>query len=113
MQARATSKYLRLGPRKARLVADSIRGAAVGDALNSLKFMPQAAARVVEKVVKSAVANAEDLEIGDVDELVVSGIWVDQGPTLKRIRPGAQGRANRILKRSSHITVVVSPRDQS
>jgi len=111
MEARATTKFLRVGPRKARLVINVIRGAAVGDAMNQLKFMPNAAARLVEKVLKSAVANAEDREIGDVDDLIVSRVWVDQGPTLKRFRPRAQGRANRILKRSSHITVVVAPGD--
>ncbi len=111
MEVRATAKYLRVGPRKARLVLDIIRGTAVGDAMNQLKFMPNAAARLVEKVLKSAVANAEDRQVGDVDDLIVSQAWVDQGPTLKRFRPRAQGRANRILKRSSHITVVVASGD--
>ena len=113
MEARATSKFLRLGPNKARLVVDTIRGRRVGDAFNMLKFMPQAAARVVEKVLKSAVANAEDRQVGDVDELIISKVWVDQGPTLKRFRPRAQGRANRILKRTSHVTVVVAPEGDS
>lgn len=108
MEAQATAKFQRIGPRKVRLVLDTIRGCAAGDALNRLKFMPHHAARVVEKVLKSAVANAEDRQIGDVDDLKVSRAWADQGPTLKRIRARAQGRANRILKPTSHITVVVS-----
>ncbi len=113
MEVKATAKYQRIGPRKARLVIDAIRGVAAGEALNRLKFMPQKAARMVEKVLKSAVANAEDRQVGDVDELVISSAWSDQGPSLKRIRPRAQGRANRILKPSSHITIVVSPRGTS
>ncbi|MBI5136691.1 MAG: 50S ribosomal protein L22 [Nitrospirae bacterium] len=113
MEATATSKYQRVGARKARLVVDLIRGARAGDALNHLKFMPHAAARLVEKVLKSAIANAEDRQIGDVDDLVVTRIWVDQGPMQKRIHPSAQGRANRILKRSSHITVVVAAGDRA
>ncbi len=112
MEVSATAKYIHVGPRKARLVLDTIRGVAVGVAMNQLKFMPNAAARLVEKVLRSAVANAEDRQVGDVDDLVVSRAWVHQGPTLKRFRPRAQGRANRILKRSSHITVVVAPSDR-
>jgi large subunit ribosomal protein L22 len=109
MEVRATAKYQRIAPRKVRLVMDTVRGIPAGEALGRLKFMPQRAARVVEKVVKSAVANAEDRNVGDVDDLVIRSAWVDQGPTLKRIRPRAQGRANRILKHTSHVTVVVSP----
>jgi large subunit ribosomal protein L22 len=112
-EVRATAKYLRISPTKVRLVLDIIRGDRAGEALNRLKFMPQAAARVVEKVLKSAVANAEDREVGDVDQLVISSCWADQGPTLKRFRPRAQGRAGRILKRTSHITVVVAPDGQA
>ncbi|MFQ5509695.1 MAG: 50S ribosomal protein L22 [Leptospirillia bacterium] len=113
MEVQATAKYQRIGARKVRMVVDVIRGAGAEDALSRLKFMPQKAARMVEKVLKSAVANAEDREVGDVDELVVTRAWVDQGPTLKRIRARAQGRANRILKPTSHITIVVSPKGAS
>ena len=108
MEVRATARYLRIAPRKVRLVMDTVRGRPAGEALGALKFMPQRAARVVEKGLKSAVANAEDRNLGDVDALVISRAWVDQGPTLKRIRPAPQGRANRILKHTSHVTVVVS-----
>lgn len=112
MEARATAKFVRVGPRKVRLVLDTVRGLPAGEALNHLKFMPQGAARLVEKVLKSAVANAEDRELGDVDDLIVSRCWADGGPVLKRIRPRAQGRANRILKPTSHITMVVSNGDK-
>ncbi|MDH4230164.1 MAG: 50S ribosomal protein L22 [Nitrospirota bacterium] len=109
MQVRAIAKYQRISPRKIRLVLDTIRGARAGQALNQLKFMPHTAARYVEKVVKSAVANAEDRQVGDVDDLVIAAAWADGGPTLKRIRPMPQGKAGRIIKRTSHITVVVQP----
>jgi len=108
MEVRATARYQRIAPRKVRLVMDTVRGCPAGEALSRLKFMPHHAARVVEKVLKSAVANAEDRNVGDVDALTISKAWVDVGPTLKRIRPAPQGRAHRILKHSSHVTVVVS-----
>lgn len=111
MEVRATAKHIRVGARKVRLVLDTVRGCPAGEALNRLKFMPQGAARIVEKVLKSAVANAEDRELGDVDDLVISRCWADGGPTLKRMRPRAQGRSNRILKPTSHITMVVSTGD--
>jgi large subunit ribosomal protein L22 len=108
-EAIAIAKYQRIAPRKVRIVMDTVRGCAVGEAIGRLKFMPQRGARVLEKVLKSAVANAEDRGVGDVDQLVIARAWVDQGPSLKRIRPRPQGRANRILKHSSHVTVVVAP----
>jgi large subunit ribosomal protein L22 len=92
------------------MVIDLIRGQQVGEAFNILKFTPRAASRVVEKVLKSAVANAENLEIGDPDDLWVSRVYVDGGPILKRFNARSMGRANPIKKRTSHITVVVAPR---
>jgi large subunit ribosomal protein L22 len=94
---------------KARRVVDMVRGAPVDEALATLRFAPQAASDVVYKVLESAVANATTAEDLDRDSLVVSKARVDEGPTLKRFRPRAQGRASRILKRTSHITLVVQP----
>ena len=108
-EAKAVLKFVRISPRKARNVIDLIRGKRAGDAISTLKFTTRGAARVIEKVLRSAIANAEDRQIGDVDDLVVSRVCVDQGPTLKRIQPAPQGRAHAIHKRMSHITVVVSP----
>ncbi|MFM7735182.1 MAG: 50S ribosomal protein L22 [Alphaproteobacteria bacterium] len=107
MEARATTRFVRIAPRKARLVADLIRGRAVGDALNVLDFTPKKAAKILAKTLRSAVANAENVGNVDVDDLVVRRAWVDEGPTAKRSLPRAQGRATRIFKRSSHLTVVV------
>jgi large subunit ribosomal protein L22 len=110
-EASATLRYVRVSPRKARPVIDLIRGCDVNDALALLKFTPRAAARVVEKVLLSAVANGQQSgkEIGDVDDLRVSQAYVDVGPTLKRFQPRAQGRAFSIHKRMSHITIAVAP----
>ncbi len=110
-EASATLRYVRLSPRKARPVIDLIRGCDVNDALALLKFTPRAAARVVEKVLRSAVANGQQAgkEIGGVDDLRVSQAYVDVGPTLKRFQPRAQGRAFSIHKRMSHITIAVAP----
>jgi len=94
-------------PRKARLVVDLIRGKAVGDALLVLDFTPKRAARVIAKTLRSAVANAENTQNVDVDRLYVKRVFVDEGPTQKRTLPRAQGRATRVHKRSSHVTVVV------
>jgi large subunit ribosomal protein L22 len=105
----AVARFVRVTPMKARRVVDMVRGAGVDDALATLRFAPQTASETVYKVLESAVANAtttEGLERGD---LVVSKALVDEGPTLKRFRPRAQGRATRILKRTSHITLVVQP----
>jgi len=106
----AVARFVRVTPMKARRVADLVRGAGVDDALATLKFAPQAAAATVYKVVDSAAANAEGTEHLSRADLVVAKVLVDEGPTLKRHRPRAQGRATRIDKRTSHITIVVTPR---
>jgi len=108
MEARAKLSYARLSPQKARLVVDMVRGKAVQDALNILRFSPQKAAGVVSKLVGSALANAEQGGVSDLDRLIVKTIYVDQGPVLKRFMPRAQGRATRIRKPTSHITVVLA-----
>jgi large subunit ribosomal protein L22 len=105
----AVARFVRVTPMKARRVVDMVRGAPVDDALATLKFAPQAASEAVYKVLESAVANATTTEDLDRATLIVSKARVDEGPTMKRFRPRAQGRASRILKRTSHITVVVSP----
>ena len=107
MEARAKLRYARLSPQKTSLVVDMVRGKGVQDALNILKFSPQKAAAIVSKLVSSAVANAEQKGVSDVDRLFVKTINVDQGPALKRFLPRAQGRATRIRKPTSHITVVL------
>lgn len=108
MQAVAKLSHARISAQKGRLVADQIRGLPVEQALNVLNFSNKKAAALVKKVLDSAIANAENNEGADIDELRVSAIWVDEGPTMKRIRARAKGRAARILKRSSHITVTVA-----
>ncbi len=107
MEARAKLSYVRLSPQKTRLVVDMVRGKGVQDALNILKFSPQKSAAIVSKLVSSAVANAEQRGVSDVDRLVVKAISVDQGPVLKRFMPRAQGRATKIRKPTSHITVIL------
>jgi large subunit ribosomal protein L22 len=107
-EAKAILRFVRIAPRKARLAVDLIRGQRVTHALTVLKYTPRAAAKVVEKVLRSAVANAEQKEIGDKDDLWVSETYVDGGPTYKRFRARSMGRANPIHKRTSHITVVVA-----
>ena len=107
MEAKAVAKFLRVSPRKTRLVAENIRGKSVEEALNTLKFTPKKSARFLSKVLYSAVANAEQLPGVDVDSLVVDTVLVNEGPTWKRIMPRAMGRAYRINKRTSHITIVV------
>ncbi len=107
MEARAIAKNIRIAPRKIRIVVDLIRGKSIGEALAILKFTPKVGADVVEKVLKSAVANAEHNYDMNVDELYVSEVFVDQGPTLKRIHPRSRGQAFKILKRTSHVTLVV------
>jgi len=107
MEARAKLRYIRVTPRKARLVVDVIRGKRAGDALNILKFMPQHASKVIEKLLRSAIANAEQKNISDVDRLKITTAFVDQGPVMKRMMPRAMGRANIIKKRTSHITLVL------
>jgi len=108
MQVSAKLRMARISAQKARLVADRIRGLPVERALNELSFSNKRASGVVRKVLESAIANAEHNEGADIDELRVSAISVDEGPTMKRIQPRAKGRANRILKRTSHINVSVA-----
>ena len=108
MEAKAVAKYIRIVPRKVRVVMDLIRGKNVADAFAILKFTPKVGADVIEKVLKSAVANAENNFDMNVDRLYVSSAYVDQGPTLKRIHPRSRGQAFSILKKTSHVTVVVS-----
>ncbi len=111
MQVRAVARYIGLSPRKVRLVVDTVRGKPVGEALAILRYLPNAAAREVAKVVKSAVANAEQNNHLSAEDLYIASISADEGPSLKRWRPGARGRANPIRKRSSHITVVVAEKE--
>jgi len=108
MEALAKHRFARTSAQKARLVADQIRGLHVEKALEVLTYSNKKAAVLVKKVLESAIANAEHNDGADIDELSVSKIFVDEGPTMKRIKPRAKGRADRIFKRSSHITVVVS-----
>jgi large subunit ribosomal protein L22 len=107
MEITARARYLRISPRKLRLVAELLPGKKVGEALSLLQFLPQRGAGLVRKVMVAAVANAEQRSQVDVDTLVVKGVQVDGGPSLKRFQARAMGRVNRILKRSSHITVVL------
>jgi len=107
METKAVAKYIRISPQKTRLVADVVRGMDVETAITTLRFMPKKAARILRKVIESAVANADQMETIDVDSLYVKTIMIDGGPSLKRFRPRAMGRATRIIKRTSHITVVV------
>ena len=111
-QAKAIARTVRIAPRKVRLVVDLIRGKQIGEAVAILRHTPKAASPVVEKVLKSAVANAEHNYELDINNLVVSEVFVDEGPTLKRFRPRAQGRASAINKRTSHITLVVSEKKE-
>jgi large subunit ribosomal protein L22 len=118
MEAKAQARYVRVTPRKARRVVDLIRGKAAGEAVAVLEFAPQAASETVRKVVQSAIANARqaaDRASQPFDEtaLVVRAAFVDEGPTMKRFRPRAQGRAYRINKRTSHITVVVAQSEKA
>jgi large subunit ribosomal protein L22 len=107
MEARATGKYMRISPQKVRRIVASVKGEPVEAGLNKLKFMPQKASGVVEKILRSAVANADQGDL-DVDALRIKNIIVNEGPMLKRFRARARGRATRILKRTSHITVIVA-----
>jgi large subunit ribosomal protein L22 len=108
MQALAKHKFARSSAQKARLVADQIRGLSVGKALDVLTYSPKKAADLVKKVLLSAIANAEHNEGADIDTLKVKTVFVDEGPSMKRIKPRAKGRADRIVKRTSHITVIVA-----
>lgn len=111
MEAKAIAKYVRIAPRKVNIVADEIRGKSVDEALAILKFTPKRGAQLLEKVVKSALANAENNFDMDREKLYVAQAYGNQAPTLKRWRPRAQGRAYPILKRSSHIGVVLKERE--
>ncbi len=108
MEVAAKLKGARISAQKARLVADQVRGKGVEDALDLLAYSNKKAAQIIKKVLDSAIANAENNEGADVDELKISSIYVDEGMTMKRLRPRAKGRADRILKRSCHITVKVA-----
>jgi len=112
MQAKAVANTVRIAPRKVRLVIDLIRGKQVGEAIAILRHTPKAASPVVEKLLKSAMANAEHNYEMDVNNLVVSETYVNEGPTLKRFRPRAMGRASAINKRTSHITIVLSEKKE-
>jgi large subunit ribosomal protein L22 len=108
MEARAIAKYLRISPRKTRLCADLIRGKQAEEAVNILSHTPKAGAKMISKVVQSALANARQDKSIDVDTLYVKTVFVNQGPTLKRWQPKPMGRAGRIRKRTCHVTVVLS-----
>jgi large subunit ribosomal protein L22 len=110
MDIRAKGKFLRISPPKVRLIADVVKGKPVEIGLNTLKFMPNKAAGLVEKILKSAVANADQNANLNVDSLFIKNIIVDGGPTMKRFGARARGRGTRILKRSSHITVIIEQR---
>lgn len=108
MEARAITRYVRVSPRKARIVLDQIRGKNVVKAQETLRFTNRAVAEIIEKTLNSAVANAAQKGLTNPDRLVVSACHADEGPTMKRIRPRAKGSASRIRKRTSHITIIVS-----
>ena len=108
MEVRAISKYLRVSAQKTRLVADMVRGKDVGEALILLRFTPKKSGRLITKTLRSAIANAESAHTLEADKLFIKTIMIDQGPRLKRFRPRAMGRATRIIKPSSHITIVLA-----
>ncbi len=107
MEVKARVKFIRTAPRKARMVTELVKGKGVGEALNILAFTKRAPAKIITKLLKSAIANADQMKNIDVDTLFIKQISVDQGPTMKRYRPRAMGRATMIRKRMSHITVVL------
>lgn len=113
MQAKAVARYVRVSPRKARIVVDKIRGKEVVDALDILRFNERAISEVVSKVVSSAAANAENKYGVRPENLVVKAAYVDEGPTMKRYRPRAKGSASPIMKRTSHITIIVATREEA
>jgi large subunit ribosomal protein L22 len=108
MEAKAILKYARITPRKARRVVDLIRGKKASDALIALRFMPYRGAHFVEKILKSAMSNAEQKKVMNPEDMVIAAAYVGQGPVMKRMEPRSMGRANVIRKRSSHITLVLS-----
>ncbi len=107
METRAVAKHVRVSPQKTRLIMDQIKGMKVEAALNLLSFAPQKGAFILKKLINSAVANAEQNSDVDVDNLFIKSVFADQGPTLKRFRPRAMGRATKIRKRTSHLTVIL------
>lgn len=112
MEARAVARYVRISPRKARQVIDLVRGKSVDEAFNILRFTPKKAAGIIEKVLNSAVANAENNYDMAPENLYIAKAYVDEGPTMKRIQPRAMGQANLIRKRMSHITIIVSEKEE-
>ena len=110
MEVKAKLRYVRVGSQKARLVADVIRGKDVNDAIRSLAFMKKKSAGIIKKLLESAVANAEQKQVIDIDNLYVKHISVDQGPSLKRFQPRAQGRAFQVKKKQSHINLILDER---
>ena len=110
METRAVARFVRISPRKIRLIMDQVRGKQVGEALNMLSFAPQRGARILRKLINSAVANAGQNADLDVDSLYILRVYADEGPTLKRWRPRALGRATRIRKRTSHLTIILDER---
>jgi large subunit ribosomal protein L22 len=107
MEVKASLNFARIGSQKARLVADVVRGKDVNEAIRNLTFMKQKGAGLIKKLIESAVANAENKKVIDVDNLYVKSIWVDMGPAIKRFRPRAQGRAFQVKKKISHINVIL------
>jgi len=107
MEAKAIGNHIRISPQKARLVADVVRGMNADKAITTLRFMPKKGAAILRKIIESAVANASQDDSIDVDNLYIKKVYVDDGPSLKRIRPRAMGRATGIIKRTSHITVIL------
>jgi len=107
MESRAVGRYMRISPQKMRLIMDEVRGKKVDEAIRLLSFSPKRGARVLRKLINSAVANAEANKDIDVDTLYIKRVYADQGPVLKRFRPRAMGRASRIKKRTSHLTVIL------
>jgi large subunit ribosomal protein L22 len=108
MEVRAVSKYVRISPSKVRKLVDAVKGKPVENGLQILKFMPQKSANILEKILRSAVANADQNADIDIDLLIIRNIIADQGPTLKRWKARARGRGTRVLKRTSHITVILA-----
>ena len=107
MEARAVARFIRISPQKARLIMDEVRGKKVDEAIRLLSFSPKKGARIIRKLINSAVANAEANKEIDVDTLYIKRVYADQGPIMKRFRPRAMGRASRIRKRTSHLTVIL------
>ena len=108
MEVKAVAKYMRISPMKVRKISGAVKGQPVEQGIEMLKYMPQKAAGMLEKIVRSAVANADQYDDIDVDDLIIQNVIVDGGPTLKRFRARARGRGSRILKRTSHITVILA-----